>query len=92
MKLTAKYSFFVLTGLLLAVLCGAYFYAESWMKKLQDGVQFNEHHFRLVNPDWSLKGNLHIDTVVYSGHGPATTVGEEKRFNPYLAPIAREFG
>jgi len=24
------------------------------------------------------------ETVVYSGHGPATTVGEEKRFNPWL--------
>ncbi len=28
------------------------------------------------------------DTVVYCGHGPATTVGEEKRWNPFLAPIA----
>lgn len=25
------------------------------------------------------------DTVVYSGHGPATTVGAEKRYNPFLA-------
>jgi hydroxyacylglutathione hydrolase len=24
------------------------------------------------------------DTVVYSGHGPATTIGEEKRLNPWL--------
>ncbi len=24
------------------------------------------------------------ETVVYSGHGPATTIGEEKRFNPWL--------
>jgi len=24
------------------------------------------------------------ETVVYPGHGPATTVGEEKRFNPWL--------
>ena len=24
------------------------------------------------------------DTVVYSGHGPATTVGDEKRYNPFL--------
>jgi len=23
-------------------------------------------------------------TIVYSGHGPATTVGEERRFNPFL--------
>lgn len=25
------------------------------------------------------------DTVVYSGHGPATTIGREKQFNPWLA-------
>jgi hydroxyacylglutathione hydrolase len=24
------------------------------------------------------------DTVIYSGHGPATTIGEEKRLNPWL--------
>ena len=24
------------------------------------------------------------DTVVYSGHGPTTTIGEEKRLNPWL--------
>lgn len=24
------------------------------------------------------------DTVVYSGHGPATTIGDEKRYNPFL--------
>jgi hydroxyacylglutathione hydrolase len=29
------------------------------------------------------------ETVIYSGHGPATTLGEEKRWNPFLAPLAR---
>jgi glyoxylase-like metal-dependent hydrolase (beta-lactamase superfamily II) len=29
------------------------------------------------------------DTVVYCGHGPETTIGEEKRWNPFLAPLAR---
>jgi hydroxyacylglutathione hydrolase len=29
------------------------------------------------------------DTVVYPGHGPATTVGAEKRTNPFLAAEAR---
>jgi glyoxylase-like metal-dependent hydrolase (beta-lactamase superfamily II) len=24
------------------------------------------------------------DTLVYSGHGPVTTIGEEKRFNPFV--------
>lgn len=32
------------------------------------------------------------ETVVYSGHGPQTTVGDEKRFNPFLAPLARDPG
>ncbi|HTK74582.1 MAG TPA: MBL fold metallo-hydrolase [Gemmataceae bacterium] len=27
------------------------------------------------------------DTVVYSGHGPVTTVGHEKRLNPFLAGL-----
>ena len=29
------------------------------------------------------------ETVVYSGHGPATTIGEERRTNPFLNGIAR---
>ena len=27
------------------------------------------------------------DTELYSGHGPPTTVGEERRFNPFIAPM-----
>jgi hydroxyacylglutathione hydrolase len=27
------------------------------------------------------------ETRLYSGHGPATTVGEERRFNPFIAPM-----
>lgn len=27
---------------------------------------------------------LPAETVVYSGHGPSTTIGEEQRYNPYL--------
>jgi glyoxylase-like metal-dependent hydrolase (beta-lactamase superfamily II) len=30
--------------------------------------------------------------IVHCGHGPDTTIGEEKRTNPFLAPIARRAG
>jgi glyoxylase-like metal-dependent hydrolase (beta-lactamase superfamily II) len=32
------------------------------------------------------------DTIVYSGHGPETTIGVEKRTNPFLAPLANRDG
>jgi len=32
------------------------------------------------------------DMVVHCGHGPDTTIGEEKRWNPFLAPLARGVG
>lgn len=32
---------------------------------------------------------LPADTVVYAGHGPATTIGEELRSNPFLTGVAR---
>jgi hydroxyacylglutathione hydrolase len=41
-------------------------------------------HQTLIN---NIKTKLFVlpdDTVVYSGHGPATTIGEEKKHNPYL--------
>lgn len=30
------------------------------------------------------------ETVCYPGHGPETTIGEEKRTNPFLIPLVRE--
>lgn len=48
----------------------------------------------------SLQGIMHTlktifvpmpnETVVYPGHGPETTIGEEKLTNPFLAPLARD--
>jgi hydroxyacylglutathione hydrolase len=35
----------------------------------------------------SIKEKLFLlpdETIVYSGHGPETTIGEEKRSNPFL--------
>ena len=31
--------------------------------------------------------SLPEETRLYSGHGPVTTVGEERRFNPFIAPM-----
>jgi hydroxyacylglutathione hydrolase len=42
------------------------------------------NHETLLN---SIRTQLFVladDTVVHCGHGPSTTVGEEKRFNPFL--------
>ena len=42
------------------------------------------NHEQLIE---SIKKNLLTlpeDTIVYSGHGPVTTVGAEKKENPYL--------
>ena len=33
--------------------------------------------------------NLPDQTKVYPGHGPATTIGQEKRTNPFLLDFAR---
>lgn len=37
----------------------------------------------------SIKTRLYTlpdDTIVYTGHGPITTVGEEKKYNPFVRP------
>ena len=43
------------------------------------------HHQTLLN---SIRSKLFVlpnETIVYSGHGPATTIGHEKKHNPFLA-------
>jgi len=46
-------------------------FANSHGKKLLEGI----HAKLLSQPD---------EYVVYSGHGPATTIGRERRTNPFL--------
>jgi glyoxylase-like metal-dependent hydrolase (beta-lactamase superfamily II) len=41
-------------------------------------------HSVLIESIRSQLFTLPDDTVVYPGHGPATTIGEEKRHNPFL--------
>ena len=39
---------------------------------------------RLMDASLRVLRNLPDDVVVYPGHGPKTTIGDEKRYNPYL--------
>ncbi|MDE7402512.1 MAG: MBL fold metallo-hydrolase [Muribaculaceae bacterium] len=42
------------------------------------------NHSQLINSIKSKLLTLPDDTIVYPGHGPATTIGREKRSNPFL--------
>jgi glyoxylase-like metal-dependent hydrolase (beta-lactamase superfamily II) len=35
--------------------------------------------------------SLPDETIVYCGHGPDTTIGREKKYNPFLNPTANPF-
>jgi glyoxylase-like metal-dependent hydrolase (beta-lactamase superfamily II) len=35
---------------------------------------------------------LPLDAVVYPGHGPVTTIGQEKRYNPFVGEVAQGGG
>ncbi|MEI9933823.1 MAG: MBL fold metallo-hydrolase [Ferruginibacter sp.] len=41
-------------------------------------------HQQLINNIRTKLFVLPDETIVYSGHGPTTTIGEEKKYNPYL--------
>jgi glyoxylase-like metal-dependent hydrolase (beta-lactamase superfamily II) len=41
-------------------------------------------HQTLINSIRNELLALPADTVVHSGHGPATTIGNEKEYNPFL--------
>jgi hydroxyacylglutathione hydrolase len=43
------------------------------------------HHDRLIRNIRTNLFSLPDETVVYSGHGPPTTIGREKQFNPFLS-------
>ena len=49
----------------------------------------------LTAPDWVVNltrekrpNAFWADTVVYPGHGPVTTVGHERRTNPFVGELA----
>ncbi len=64
---------YVFTGdALFAGTVGSSDFANSDGRALVEGIKTR----LLVLPD---------DTIVYSGHGPATTIGRERRMNPFLA-------
>lgn len=42
------------------------------------------NHAQLIESIRKRLLTLPDDTVVYPGHGPATTIGDEKRYNPFL--------
>ncbi len=39
---------------------------------------------QLINSIRTKLLTLPDETVVYTGHGPATTIGQEKKFNPFI--------
>lgn len=44
----------------------------------------NGDHQQLINSIQTKLFNLPDETIVYSGHGPATTIGDEKQTNPFF--------
>jgi len=42
------------------------------------------NHDQLINSINSKLFTLPDSTIVYSGHGPATTIGDEKKYNPFF--------
>jgi hydroxyacylglutathione hydrolase len=42
------------------------------------------HHQTLINSIRTQLFTLPDETIVYNGHGPATTIGHEKKYNPFL--------
>jgi hydroxyacylglutathione hydrolase len=42
------------------------------------------HHQTLINSIRTQLFKLPDETIVYNGHGPVTTIGHEKKYNPFL--------
>ena len=45
-----------------------------------DGGSYEE----LMHSLQSVLAPMPAETIIYSGHGPSSTIGEELRYNPYL--------
>ena len=73
-----------LKGFTWDLLLGYTFYRSG--RSFADAIAGARYFGVELTTDWSLTTNITLpdDTVLYPGHGPQTTVGRERRANPFL--------